>query len=241
MFKTGGTLVLLTKELRFCLYPFLFFNSMQKPLGRILSAFLVLGMVVGVVGAPQATNAVTANTIIKGSGPTLYWHATDGKRYVFPNTNTFYSWFSSDDFRRVQTISDSELGGITIGGNVTYRPGYRLVKVTTDPKVYAVSRYGTLRWVTSETVAEQLYGAGWRWRIDDIPDMFTNYIVGSPIYSASDYNGKNITVGYPFRQHSIAHPATTPPRRPSFRHLQSLADSWMVLRSGAITSRLERQ
>ena len=26
-----------------------------------------------------------------------------------------YSWFSSDDFRRVQTLSDSELAGITIG------------------------------------------------------------------------------------------------------------------------------
>ncbi len=208
---------------------------MQKPLDRILSAFLILGMVVGVVGAPQATNAVTANTIIKGSGPTLYWHATDGKRYVFPNTNTFYSWFSSDDFRRVQTLSDSELAGITIGGNVTYRPGYRLVKVTTDPKVYAVSRYGTLRWVTSEAVAEQLYGAGWRWRIDDIPDMFfTNYTLGSPIYSASDYNVSNEYNGVSTPSDSLRLGIIVDPPRPPV--LGRLVDGSAL--SGAITSRL---
>lgn len=189
---------------------------MQRPLMRILSVLLMVGMVVGVVGAPRPTKAVSVNTLIKGSGPTLYWYATDGKRYVFPNIQTFYSWFSSDDFRRVQTISDSELGSITIGGNVTYRPGYRLVKITTDPKVYAVARYGTLRWVTSETIAEQLYGSGWRWRVDDIPDMFfTNYTVGSPIYSSSDYSVSNEYNGVSTPSDNVRSGLPTPPPPPT--------------------------
>lgn len=146
-------------------------------------------MIVGTLGAAPTAHAVVSNTLIKGSSPAVYWYASNGKRYVFPNVKTYYTWFTSNDFGRVQVISDYELSQIPLGGNVTYRGGAKLVKVTTDPRVYAVSRYGTLRWVTSEYLASQLYGTNWRWQVEDVPDAyFTNYIVGSPIYSASDFN-----------------------------------------------------
>ena len=120
-------------------------------------------MIVGTLGAAPTAQAVVSNTLIKGSSPAVYWYASNGKRYVFPNVKTYYTWFTSNDFGRVQVISDYELSQIPLGGNVTYRGGAKLVKVTTDPRVYAVSRYGTLRWVTSEYLASQLYGTNWRW------------------------------------------------------------------------------
>ena len=72
---------------------------------------------------------------------------------------------------------------------MTYRPGAKLVKIQTDPKVYAVSRNGVLHWVKTEALATALYGANWNTRVDDVPDtFFTNYTVGTPIENVWDIN-----------------------------------------------------
>lgn len=159
---------------------------------RMFAVAAIVTTIIGTFGAALSAQAVVSNTLIKGSSPAVYWYASNGKRYVFPNLKTYYTWFTSNDFGRVQVISDYELSQIPLGGNVTYRGGAKLVKVTTDPRVYAVSRYGTLRWVTSEYLAAQLYGQNWRWQVEDVPDaFFVNYTMGSPIYSASDFNVSN--------------------------------------------------
>jgi hypothetical protein len=144
-----------------------------------------------VFGNAASARAASINTAIRGTtNSTVYWYANDGKRYVFPNAATYYTWFTG--FENVQTISDSELFSIPLAGNVTYRPGAKLVKVTTDPKVYAVARGGMLRHVSSESLAIQLYGYNWASKVQDVPDeFFTNYTVGSPIYSTTDYNVSN--------------------------------------------------
>lgn len=33
------------------------------------------------------------------------------------------------------TISDEQLYSLSIGGNVTYKPGRKLIKITTDPEL----------------------------------------------------------------------------------------------------------
>ncbi|MDQ7814551.1 MAG: hypothetical protein RDU25_01970 [Patescibacteria group bacterium] len=126
--------------------------------------------------------------LIKGPYDTVYWLSSNGKRYVFPTYNTFFSWYGYSS-PAIQQLSLDQLGTITIGGNVTYKPGVRLIKVTTNPKVYAVSRYGVLRWITSEAIATQLYGANWALMVDDLPDpFFVNYNIGADINNASDFN-----------------------------------------------------
>jgi len=75
-----------------------------------------------------------------------------------------------------------------LGENITYRPGVKMIKITTDPKVYAVSRNGLLRWVSSEEIAKSIFGSGWNQLVDDLPDpFFINYKVGLPIESEYDY------------------------------------------------------
>ena len=122
-----------------------------------------------------------ANSLIKSAATNaVYYCGTDHKRYVFPNDKTFFSWF--DDFSKVQEITVEQLAAVPLGGNVTYRPGVRLVKITTDPKVYAIDSGGTLRWVSTPAIAEKLYGEDWADQVDDIADVFfINYQVGAPI------------------------------------------------------------
>lgn len=112
----------------------------------------------------------------------VYYCGTDDKRYVFPNEKIYFSWFP--EFSAIATITDAEMAAIPIGGNVTYRPGARMIKIMSDPRVYAVSRGGLLRWVTTEAVAAALYGPYWNQQIDDVSDaLFVNYTIGEPIES----------------------------------------------------------
>ena len=126
------------------------------------------------------TNGLQTGTLIKGSSNSVYYFGADGKRYVFPNEKTYKTWFIT--FNVVVNVGSEILGDIPIGGNVTYKPGVRLVKITTDPKVYYVDKDGTLRHVASENVAKELYGINWTKLVDDIPDaFFVNYKIGAPV------------------------------------------------------------
>jgi hypothetical protein len=143
---------------------------------------------------PLAAGAATLSSgdLIKASLPAVYYYGADGKRYVFPNEKTYMTWYS--DFSSVKTITDAELAAIAIGGNATYKPGVKMVKITTDPKVYAVDAGGTLRWINSETVAAALYGGEWAKSVNDIPDaFFVNYKTGGDIATASEFVKATVT------------------------------------------------
>lgn len=134
---------------------------------------------------PMATHAATAGQLIKMAGnPAVYYLGSDSKRYVFPNSTTYFTWYA--DFSGVVTISSSELQSYAIGGNVTMRSGTKLAKITTDPKVYAVEPGGKLRWIETEAIAKTLFGDNWAQRVVDVPDaFFVNYTVGTSINTNS--------------------------------------------------------
>ena len=160
---------------------------MQEKIVHALSVAAVLSSCLFVPVPSALAVSVSSGTLIKGSGPAVYYYSANGTRLVFPNERTYLTWYSG--FSGIAVISDAELAAIPIGGNVTYRPGARLVKVTTDPKVYAVSRGGVLRWVQTAEVASVLYGASWSHQVDDVPDtFFVNYSVGIPIAKSGDYS-----------------------------------------------------
>lgn len=156
---------------------------------------------VGVFALPAAFAATSGDLIkIKCTGQNstvcqaVYYLGANGKRYVFPNEKTYKTWYA--DFQSVKEISQTEMESYPIGGNATYRPALKMVKITTDPKVYAVAKGGTLRWVNSEAVATALYGSTWNKQIEDVPDVFfTNYTLGSDISVASSYDKAAETAG----------------------------------------------
>lgn len=117
----------------------------------------------------------------------VYYVGSDGKRHAFPNERVYFTWYAN--FDGILELDGGTMATIVLGSNVNYRPGMRMVKFTTVNKVYAVGRYGQLRWVTSEDVARTLYGTDWNRKIDDINDaFFTDYTFGADITSASSYN-----------------------------------------------------
>jgi len=117
----------------------------------------------------------------------VYYFGVDGKRHAFPNSKIYFTWYP--DFNAVTEISEAQLAAMPLGSNARYRPGKRMVKFTTDPKVYAVAGHGTLRWVTSQALASAFYTADWNRQIDDIPDaFFGNYSFGADITDVNQYN-----------------------------------------------------
>lgn len=136
---------------------------------------------------PISPHRFAPGDVVRGSGSTLYYLGSDGHRYVFPNEKTFFTWYA--DFSQVKWISDLQLANLPLGAsNVTYRPGKKLIKITTDSRVYVVDRGGILRHVLTEELAETLYGTNWRSEVEDVPDvMFANYTEGPPISQANHY------------------------------------------------------
>lgn len=98
-----------------------------------ISVMLVTTLAMSVVVVPQVNAAASAGDLIKMNGlSSVYYLGADSKRYVFPNEQTYFSWYS--DFSGVVTIPQSELESYSLGANVTIRPGTKLVKITTNPK-----------------------------------------------------------------------------------------------------------
>lgn len=117
----------------------------------------------------------------------VYYIGKDGRRHAFPNSRVFSSWYTS--FVNVRIVSPSSLAGIPLGMNVTYKPGVRMVKFQTNPRVYVVGPGRALRWVTSATTASALYGSAWNRQIDDVSDAFyANYQLGEDVVGAYQFD-----------------------------------------------------
>ena len=115
------------------------------------------------------------------SGAAVYYIGSDGMKYVFPDGKTYNTWY--DNFDNVVRVNVAELDLYADGGAVTYRPGTKLVTHMNTAKIYAVGPGGTLHWIPTGDVAEDLYGADWGSRVlDVIPGYFSSsYTTGSDL------------------------------------------------------------
>lgn len=165
-----------------------------RGIGYLFSAFLVTAVLLFSFSQLNAQEAnYPAGSLLKcGSRAAIYYVASNGKRYVFPNRVTYRSWY--DDFSSVRHVSSSICARIPLGGNVTVRPGSLLLTMPHDGRVFAVTASNVLRHVTSGDIAQALYGSRWERRgargsLRSLPEVFfTNYTVGSAIQSAADYD-----------------------------------------------------
>lgn len=159
----------------------------------------------------ESVRAAVAPGIIKASGSVVFYLASNGRRYAFPNEQTFHTWYR--DFSAVRTISDAELGRYAYGGNVTYRPGTRLLKRRGDTKIYTVGRGGMLRWVTRESVVRTLYGSTWHRLVDELPDArVADYVFGDPVRAASDVSPRAERDATPTIEQNRRATTVVPPR-----------------------------
>jgi len=134
---------------------------------------------------PLPTKAVVmgiaAGDLVKLEGSTaVYYLDRDWRRHPFPNVDVYKSWYN--DYSGIKTLSPADMAELRLGTPIVYRPGSRLVKIVSDPKVYTVEPGGTLRAIASESVAKALYGNAWNKRVVDVPDsLFFGYVIGMPL------------------------------------------------------------
>jgi hypothetical protein len=134
--------------------------------------------------------------LVKAAGSrAVYLAADDGKRYVFSGLGQFNGWYGAD-FSSVRTLSASKMSAMPLSGIVIFRPGYKLLKIATQPQLYAVGKDGMLHWVRSDEVAATLFGKDWQRNVETIDStVVADYGVGSPIadlmaYQAAMYAGQ---------------------------------------------------
>ncbi len=122
----------------------------------------------------------------------VYYYGKDCKRRAFPSSGVYFSWYK--DFSAVQIISAETMAQMSLGKEVSYRPGTTLVKFETDPKVYAIDATGKLRWIQTETVAQNLYGSSWNKKIVGLSDAsYGLYEFSQSINASQDFNPTSIT------------------------------------------------
>lgn len=107
---------------------------------------------------------------------TVYYVNQNKERVVFPNEQTFLSWYA--DYSLVKNISQDNLEALPLSGrNVTIRPGTLLIKIVSSPQVWLVGAPHNLYWLQDgESQAQALFGTDWASRVVDLPEyFFTNY------------------------------------------------------------------
>lgn len=104
---------------------------------------------------------------------TVYYIGEDGKKYAFPDSKTYFTWYN--DFDNVVRVNISTLDEYPDGGIIPYRAGIKLITHQNTNKVYAVSPGGKLHHIPTEQVAKNLYGDNWTSLVQDvIPGYFSS-------------------------------------------------------------------
>lgn len=132
-----------------------------------------------------STDLLPNGTYMRGGSWTTVYYVADGVRYPFLDAQTFFTY--ADDFSDVVTVSDSELGNYTMGVPMMPKTGTVLVKVQSVNKVYALTEGNVLRWITSESLATELYGSHWADYVIDVPvTAWGHFTIGDDVRSAND-------------------------------------------------------
>ncbi|MBD3311768.1 MAG: hypothetical protein GF349_04750 [Candidatus Magasanikbacteria bacterium] len=163
---------------------------MKKIIKLLTIIFVISGILFPSLGLAKTEPLVLpTNSFIKyEKRPVVYYVASDGRRYEFPNEETFYTW--KKDFSNIKKLSYREIRKIKKGKHtITVHPGIKLVKFPKSSKVYAVSSGAELRWISSEKVARDLYGSKWTQEIITLPlEDLENYVFGSDIDNVTEYD-----------------------------------------------------
>ena len=131
-----------------------------------------------VTGQPEAISAVSAGQFVRSySFNSIYYIDEDLMRHPFWGPKSFFTY--ADSFNEISWVTDATLSTMTISTPMIPKAGVVLVKIQSDPKVYAIDEGNILRWVPDEDTALTLYGASWADYVIDLePTIFSNFTVG---------------------------------------------------------------
>jgi hypothetical protein len=140
----------------------------------------------GIYEATILFGALTDDDVraVKTAGDATVYLVVGDDASAIPSESVFFSWF--DSWSDVETISEGELNALDLEGDATFAPGTK-VKLVSDPKVYVVGDDNKLHWITTQTVAYNLYGSAWNQDIIEVTQMdLTGIAYGSAILDERD-------------------------------------------------------
>lgn len=114
--------------------------------------------------------SIAEGSLVKGTGPSIYYYGYDGYLHPYVDADTYNSWYRS--FDGITQISDTLLRQQRFGAPLCMRQGTWLLKFRNFPKVYAIERGCVLRPIRSEVEAFVLYGADWGKRVREYDDVY---------------------------------------------------------------------
>jgi hypothetical protein len=108
--------------------------------------------------------------------------------WLVPDENVYFSWFTSWDDTLV--VSEATLDVYhslyAFEGDLKFAPGTR-VKAATSPRVYVVGSDYKLHWITSETIADEIFGNDWNVGIIEVnATSLWSYGSGANVTSGED-------------------------------------------------------
>lgn len=114
----------------------------------------------------------------------VYYIDARGKRNLFVNGVTFWTWYSGNwsDItykgakKTIKVIIQSDFDGLAEGKHITVNPGAKLIKFQNSPRVYAVTKGKILQEVVKsggdDSVAKALYGNKYKDKLITIQNGF---------------------------------------------------------------------
>jgi hypothetical protein len=139
-----------------------------------------------ITGLPEDITPVAAGSFIRSPGfETVYYVDGAGSRHPLWDRQTFFTW--KDSWNDVDWVTDATLPTLSFGNALPPKPGVVLIKVQSDPNVYAVENGDdpwrpVLREIPSEAIAAALYGSAWADYVIDVePTLFSHYAKGEPM------------------------------------------------------------
>lgn len=128
----------------------------------------------------------------------VYYIDASGRRNLFVNSVTFWTWYSGSwsnitykgAKKTLKVMSQADFDGLAMGKHITVNPGAKLIKFQNSPRVYAVITGKVLREVVKsggdDAVAKALYGAKYKDKLVTIQNGFEgDYTRGDALTATS--------------------------------------------------------
>lgn len=143
--------------------------------------------VTGVEEVFSAIDGIAAGDFVRVEGTEgISYIDEDMIRRPFINDQAYFTY--EDSLDAVIEISQNTSNKFALGAPMAPQAGAVLIKTPSIDRVYVAEGAGAfpkLRWITSEAIAEEMFGSDWNAYVLDIdPTLFTRYEIGKNIDKA---------------------------------------------------------
>lgn len=145
---------------------------------KIILFFLLITLSVPQIVLAQTPELKAGDLVKVKSSPAVYYLSDQGTRHLFPNAQTYYTWYGQN-WSKVKTITTKQMSLWPLGKNITIQPGKNLVQFNYSHTLYAVEAGGVLRPFNNLDDVIYVYGDNWKARLLILPDaVFNDYTKG---------------------------------------------------------------